>query len=54
VEREVVVVALEQAAGNVTRAARAIGVSRPTMYDLMRKHRITSTDFKGRNGERPA
>ncbi len=34
--------------------ARAIGVSRPTMYDLMRKHRITSTDFKGRNGGRSA
>ncbi len=48
VERDVVVGALRQAAGNVSRAARAIGVSRPTLYDLMRKHRIAVSEFKGR------
>jgi len=48
VERDVVVGALRQAAGNVSRAARAIGVSRPTLYDLMKKHRITVAEFKSR------
>jgi two-component system NtrC family response regulator len=48
VERDVVVGALRQAAGNVSRAARAIGVSRPTLYDLIRKHRITVSEFKSR------
>jgi two-component system NtrC family response regulator len=48
VERDVVVGALRQAAGNVSRAARAIGVSRPTLYDLIRKHRIEVAEFKGR------
>ena len=49
VERDVVVGALRQAAGNVSRAARAIGVSRPTLYDLMRKHRIAVSEFKSRH-----
>jgi len=48
VERDVVVGALRQAAGNVSRAARAIGVSRPTLYDLIRKHKIEVSEFKGR------
>lgn len=48
VERDLVVGALRQAAGNVSRAARAIGVSRPTLYDLMRKHHIAVSEFKGR------
>jgi two-component system NtrC family response regulator len=48
VERDVVVGALRLAAGNVSRAARAIGVSRPTLYDLIRKHRIEVSEFKGR------
>lgn len=48
VERDVVVGALRHAAGNVSRAARAIGVSRPTLYDLMRKHRIAVSEFKSR------
>ncbi|MFH1690683.1 MAG: sigma-54 dependent transcriptional regulator, partial [Candidatus Eisenbacteria bacterium] len=39
-ERSMVTDALLQAAGNVSMAARAIGVSRPTMYDLIRKHEL--------------
>ena len=27
-------------AGNVTQAAKMLGVSRPTLYDLMRQHNI--------------
>jgi two-component system NtrC family response regulator len=46
-ERSMVTDALLQAAGNVSRAARAIGVSRPTMYDLIRKCQLDLSNFKG-------
>ncbi len=40
VEREMVERALEQCLGNIQQAAQSIGVSRPTFYDLMKKHDI--------------
>ena len=46
-ERSMVTDALLQAVGNVSRAARAIGVSRPTMYDLIRKYKLDLPSFKG-------
>ncbi len=46
-ERGMVTDALLQAVGNVSRAARAIGVSRPTMYDLIRKYELDLSSFKG-------
>ncbi len=46
-ERSMVTGALLQAVGNVSRAARAIGVSRPTMYDLIRKYELDLPSFKG-------
>lgn len=46
-ERSMVTGALLQAVGNVSRAARAIGVSRPTMYDLIRKYELDLSSFKG-------
>ena len=42
VEREMVQSALRRNAGNILQAAKAIGVSRPTFYDLMKKHGIES------------
>jgi two-component system NtrC family response regulator len=45
-ERSMVTDALKQAAGNVSRAARSIGVSRPTMYDLIRKYGLDVSEFK--------
>jgi len=33
--------ALERHAGNISRAARELGVSRPTFHDLMRKYRLS-------------
>ncbi len=39
-EREAVHRALTQAAGNVTRAAKLLDVSRPTLYDLMQQHNM--------------
>jgi two-component system NtrC family response regulator len=38
VERELLVTAMEQHSGNIVVAAKALGVSRPTLYDLMKKH----------------
>ena len=49
-ERSMVTDALLQAAGNVSMAARAIGVSRPTMYDLIRKHELDLSEYKGLGG----
>lgn len=45
-ERRMVTDALKQAAGNVSRAARSIGVSRPTMYDLIHKYGLNVSEFK--------
>ena len=47
-ERGMVAAALRKSAGNVSKAARSIGVSRPTMYDLIRKHGLKPGDYKYR------
>ena len=41
-EREAVVRALGRSNGNVTKAAELLGVSRPTLYDLMAKAGLRS------------
>jgi two-component system NtrC family response regulator len=48
VERQVVVEALTRTSGNISRAALQLGVSRPTMHDLLHKHRIASKDIRFR------
>jgi two-component system NtrC family response regulator len=45
-ERGIVVDALRRSVGNVSRAARSIGVSRSTVYDLIRKYDLDIADFK--------
>jgi two-component system NtrC family response regulator len=55
-ERETLVDALTRNAGNITRAAKDIDVSRPTLHDLLRKHGIDATRFRhpgapGEDGE---
>jgi two-component system NtrC family response regulator len=45
-ERRLLIEALTRNAGNVTRAARSIDVSRPTLHDLMRKHGIDADRFR--------
>jgi two-component system NtrC family response regulator len=38
VERTMVVASLERQAGNIAKAAEELGISRPTFYDIMKKH----------------
>jgi two-component system, NtrC family, response regulator len=45
--------ALAVARGNLSRAAELLGVTRPTLYDLIDRHRIDVASF-GRNGSAPA
>jgi len=45
-ERRLLAEALTRNAGNVTRAAREIEVSRPTLHDLLKKHGIDASRFR--------
>jgi two-component system NtrC family response regulator len=45
-ERQLVIEALTRNAGNITRAARDIQVSRPTFHDLLRKHDLDADRFR--------
>jgi len=45
-ERRLLVDALTRNAGNVTRAARDIDVSRPTLHDLLKKHNVDAARFR--------
>ena len=39
-EQQMLVAALEASEGNIVKAAERLGVSRPTLYDLMKKHSL--------------
>ncbi|HEY2539924.1 MAG TPA: PEP-CTERM-box response regulator transcription factor [Stellaceae bacterium] len=41
-EREVVQLALTQTGSNLSKAAKLLGISRPTLYDLMQQHQLGS------------
>jgi two-component system, NtrC family, response regulator len=43
VERKTLTAALERAGSNMAQAARLLGVSRPTLYDLLAKHRLSQS-----------
>ena len=51
-ERQIVIQALTRTNGNITRAAVELGISRPTMHDLLDKHQIASRGINGRRSER--
>jgi two-component system NtrC family response regulator len=41
VEREMIASAIDRQNGSIVKAAEELGVSRPTLYDLMKKHSLT-------------
>ncbi|MDD2735668.1 MAG: PEP-CTERM-box response regulator transcription factor [Desulfuromonadaceae bacterium] len=41
VEREMIATVIDQQKGSIVKAAEMLGVSRPTLYDLMKKHNMT-------------
>src|SRR5207249_7927198 len=45
-ERRLLIEVLTRNAGNITRAAREIEVSRPTFHDLLRKHEIDARQYR--------
>jgi two-component system NtrC family response regulator len=45
-ERQFIREALIRMRGNISRAARELGVSRATLYDLLEKHKVGKEDFK--------
>jgi two-component system NtrC family response regulator len=47
VERELVVEALVRSRGNVTRAAREMAITRPTLHALMNKFGLMSEEYRG-------
>jgi two-component system NtrC family response regulator len=50
-EARLVVDTLRRTFGNISRAARELDVSRPTLHDLLRKHGIDARHFKSPGAE---
>jgi two-component system C4-dicarboxylate transport response regulator DctD len=46
VERRVLVEALTRSRGNISRAAKAVQISRPAFHELLGKHGIRAEEFK--------
>ncbi|HEY6010637.1 MAG TPA: sigma 54-interacting transcriptional regulator, partial [Nitrospirota bacterium] len=49
VEKEMVVLALDKHAGNIAKAAEELGTSRPTLYDIMKKHGLYNGSLQQEN-----
>src|SRR4029079_10153604 len=50
VERRTIEDAMTRNAGNVSRAARDLGVSRPSLHDLLKKHGVEAAAFRRPGG----
>jgi len=46
VEKEMIISAIQKYGGNIARAAEELGVSRPTLYDLIKKHDLSDLSIK--------
>ncbi len=47
-ERDVIQLALAQTGANLAQAAKLLGISRPTLYDLLREHQLSPTPDRWR------
>jgi two-component system NtrC family response regulator len=50
VEKEMVVFALDRYGGNIAKSAEELGISRPTLYDIMKKHGLYNGTVRQENG----
>ncbi len=46
VEREMILTAIEKQRNNMVKAAEELGISRPTLYDLVKKHNIAKIEMQ--------
>ena len=46
VEKDMIISAIQKHGGNIARAAEEMGISRPTLYDLMKKHDLYNISVK--------
>jgi two-component system, NtrC family, response regulator len=53
-EREALVETLARHAGNISRAARELQISRPTLHGLLERHGVNAKDFRGGSASAPA
>ena len=50
VEKEMVMFALDRYGGNIAKSAEELGISRPTLYDIMKKHGLYNGTVHQENG----
>jgi two-component system NtrC family response regulator len=50
VEKEMVMFALDRYGGNIAKSAEELGISRPTLYDIMKKHGLYNATLTPENG----
>ena len=50
-EKDLVRLAMEKADGNVSRAAAELGISRPTLYQLLARYGLKKSKSRGSEGE---
>ena len=50
-ERRYIIAELYRSGGNITRAAEALGIHRPQLSNLLKRHEIRKEDFDGDSGK---
>jgi two-component system NtrC family response regulator len=51
IEKEMVIFSLERNEGNIAKSAEELGISRPTLYDLMKKYGLYNGTIQQETGE---